>query len=275
MNLPETLSRKYAALLDSLKGLRRVIVAFSGGVDSTFLLYAALEALGKDNVLAVTADSRTYARRELRETEELARTYSFRHRIITTDELSTINDKGNTRQRCYYCKRELFSRLKGIAAEEGYDHVAEGSNADDKNDFRPGFKAVRELSVRSPLLEAGMRKDEIRLVSRELGLPTFNKPPVACFTSRFPYNVTIGEEDLFMIEEAEDYLHDRGFALCRVRHYGKKARIEVDRAMVPMALSLENEIRARLTGLGYTSVEIDPEGYRTGSMNENDGQEPA
>jgi pyridinium-3,5-biscarboxylic acid mononucleotide sulfurtransferase len=218
-------------------------------------------------VLAVTADSQTYAKRELDESVGLAERYSFRHRVIHTDELETINASGNTTERCYHCKTELFTRLTRIAREEDFGFVAEGSNVDDTGDFRPGFKAIRQLSVRSPLLEAGLTKEEIRLISRELDLPTFAKPPVACFTSRFPYNVRIDEPSLRRIEEAENFLHDLGYDLCRVRHYGDKARVEVDKALLTRAFGQEERIVARLKELGYASVEIDPQGYRTGSMN--------
>jgi pyridinium-3,5-biscarboxylic acid mononucleotide sulfurtransferase len=267
MNLPPATLGKYNELLRILSAMKKVLVAFSGGVDSTLLVHAAVQACGPDNVLAVTANSQTYAKRELDESRSLAAEYSFRHRIIMTDEVETINAAGNTLERCYHCKTELFTRLTRIAREEGFDFVAEGSNADDRKDFRPGFRAIRELSIRSPLLEAGLAKDEIRLISRELGLPTFAKPPVACFTSRFPYNVRIEEAALKRIEEAENYLHDLGYALCRVRHYGDRARVEVDKALLPMALAQAGKIIARLKELGYAEVEIDLEGYRMGSMN--------
>jgi len=261
-----TLADKYAILKGIYTQLGKVVTAYSGGADSSLLVYTANLALGKDNVLAVTADSETYTREELAFAKSFTANYGITHRVITTCELETINAHGNAPNRCYYCKHELFSVLKTIAAEGGFT-VCEGSNLDDQQDYRPGSKARDELGIRSPLKEAGFTKNDIRMLSKELGLPTWDKPAYACLTSRFPYNVPITKPELAMVERAEEYLHKKGFIQCRVRHYGTKARIEVEGATLAHALSMQAEITTELKAIGYAEVEIDPSGYRMGSMN--------
>lgn len=262
-NTPE---KKYEKLRQIFLKLGRVVAAYSGGADSSLLIYTAREILGKDNVLAVTANSETYVKEELDFTEEFTARYDIEHKVITTCELEEINRHGNTKNRCYYCKRELFSVLRNLAAE-GHYTVIEGSNMDDEKDYRPGSRAREELKIRSPLAEAGFTKEDIRTLSRQLGLPTWDKPAYACLTSRFPYNMEIGKPDLEMVAAAEKFLHELGFRQCRVRHYGTKARVEVETEKVPEAEAMASRITGKLQQIGYKEVEIDPEGYRMGSMN--------
>jgi uncharacterized protein len=259
--------RKYDALVAGLKTLKRVAAAFSGGTDSSFLIYTAREALGKDNVLAVTARSETFPDDELNEAIGFTTQYDISHKIITTAELDTINSNGNPRNRCYFCKKELFGELLAIAKSLGFDCVADGSNKDDDADYRPGQQALRELGIVSPLRDAGFSKADVRDLSREAGLPTWDKPAYACLTSRFPYGVEIAELSLRMIEKAERFLKAQGFRQCRVRCFGEKAVVEVEKEKVRDALLLEAAIRKALIETGFKEVEIDPEGYRMGRMN--------
>lgn len=247
----------------------RALVAFSGGVDSTLLLKVARDVLG-DRVLAVIASSETYPGKEIREARALARTLKVRHRVIHTDELKNPEFVKNPPLRCYHCKRELFSTLKAIAREEGIPFVLDGQNADDLGDFRPGAKAGRELGVRSPLKDAGLGKEEIRTLSRHLGLPTWAKPSLACLASRFPYETAIEIKSLKQVGAAEDYLRSLGFGQLRVRHHGDVARIELTAGDLARAAApgIREKIAARLKKLGYLYVTLDLAGYRTGSMNE-------
>jgi uncharacterized protein len=262
-----TIRKKYDSLLAGIRKSPSLLVAFSGGADSSLLAFAAAEALGRDKVLAVTALAQTYPGREREDAESFCRAYDIPHRLIATDEVGNINARGNPFDRCYHCKRELFARLQELARAEGFAAVAEGSNTDDGRDYRPGRRALAELGILSPLEAAGFAKADVREVSRALGLPSWDKPPCACLVSRFPYRVPITTEALERIERAEEYLHGRGFRLCRVRHYGDRARVEVERERVEEALGLRDDIATALRSLGYAAVEIDPEGYRTGSMN--------
>jgi uncharacterized protein len=267
MDMEIKLREKYDALLAELKKSASLLIAFSGGVDSSLLAYAAAEALGRDKILAVTALAGTYPAREREEAEAFCRAYDLPQRFITTDEVGNINSRGNPFDRCYYCKRELFEELTSLARAEGLEAVAEGSNLDDDGDFRPGRRALAELGIVSPLKAAGLTKADIRAISQTLGLPSWDKPPCACLVSRFPYQVEITDSALRRIELAEEYLRSLGFRLCRVRHYGDRARVEVETTMVAEAERRADGIRERLRLLGYTEVEIDPQGYRTGSMN--------
>ncbi len=258
---------KYDRLLTELRKSESLLVAFSGGVDSSLLAFAAVAALGRDRVLAVTALAQTYPGREREDAESFCRDFGVPHRLVETDEVANINSRSNPFDRCYYCKLELFTRLGELAHAEGFAAVAEGSNTDDARDYRPGRRALAELGVLSPLAAAGFGKADVRELSRELGLPSWDKPPAACLVSRFPYRVEITPEALARIERAEEFLHGLGFRLCRVRHYGKRARVEVERDRVAEALDREKDIGEALRSLGYEEVEIDPQGYRTGSMN--------
>jgi len=246
-----------------------VVVAFSGGVDSTLLARVAADALG-DRALAVTARSETYLEEEFSQAQELAREIGIRHRAIETDELDVAGFSDNPPRRCYFCKRELFSRLQELADEEGIDFVADGTNADDSKDFRPGMDAARELQVRAPLAEAGLTKADIRELSRKLGLPTWDKPTTVCLASRFPYGHRITREALVRVAQAERFLKSLGFTTVRVRNYDRLARIEVTPEQVDRLAceELRSKIIEKLKGLGYTYVTVDLQGYRSGSMNE-------
>jgi uncharacterized protein len=262
------LQSKYDDLHSRFGAFGRVVAAFSGGADSSLLIHSARAAVGRASLLAVTAVSETFPRAELDAAISFAKRYDIRHMTINTEELATINAKGNPRDRCYYCKLELFSGLKALAESEGYDEVIEGSNKDDEQDDRPGRRALSELGIISPLAEAGLAKSDVRDISRELGLPTWNKPAYACLTSRFPYGVAIEERSLRMIEEAEEYLRSAGFTQCRVRCFGERAVVEVEAELVETAVSMNAAIEEKLLDVGFKKVEIDPLGYRMGRMNE-------
>ncbi len=263
------LKQKYDKLKTILAETGGLVVAYSGGVDSTLLLKAATEALG-DRALAVTATSETYPPQEFEEAKKLATEIGARQRVIHTSELEIEQFSNNPPERCYYCKRELFGKLLEIAREEGLAVVADGSNVDDMGDYRPGMKAAKELGVISPLREAGLTKDEIRGISKALGLATWNKPSFACLASRFPYGDEITIEKLTQVAAAEQVLRGLGLVQLRVRHHGQTARIEVDTEGFEAVIRSDN--RARIVEefhkIGYLYVTLDLEGYRTGSMNE-------
>ena len=261
---------KYAALVERLAGMDGVLVAFSGGVDSTFLLSAALDALG-DRVLAVTARSPSVPRRELREAVDLADRLGARHRIVETDEFADPTFRSNPPDRCYHCKRELFGTLIELARAEGLQHVIEGSNLDDADDYRPGSRAIVELGVLSPMTEVGLDKAEIRALSRDKGLPTWSKPAMACLASRVPYGEELSEERMQRIERAEEALFDLGYRQLRVRDHGTVARIELEPAAIEDLARPDNRdaIVTALKEAGYLYVALDLVGYRTGSMNED------
>jgi uncharacterized protein len=246
-----------------------VLVAFSAGVDSTFLLKVAAEELG-ERCLAVTALSESYPTTEEEEARRFARELGARHRFIETHELDNPLYAANPANRCYHCKTELWTRLAEVAREEGIPWMVDGFNADDVGDFRPGMAAARERGVRSPLLEVGLTKAEIRQLSQEMNLPTWNKPALACLSSRIPYGQPITREKLAQIDAAERFLRELGFRQLRVRHHDEIARIELPLEEVPrlFAEGLAPRVAQRLKELGFAYVTLDLQGYRSGSMNE-------
>jgi uncharacterized protein len=266
----DILSTKLKSLENILRKMGSLLVAYSGGADSTFLLKVAADVLG-ERVIAVTASSETYPSGEMDEAKENARKLGVRHIIIKTGELEDDHFAANPPERCYYCKRELFSRLAELARQNGLDYVADGSNYDDLNDYRPGMKAAAEFSVRSPLKEAKLTKEEIRTLSKEMNLPTWDKPPQPCLSTRFPYGTKITREGLSRVERAERFLAGLGIKQLRVRVHGNIARIEVPRSDLPLLLNedISKQVVEKFKALGYTYVTLDIEGYRMGSMNES------
>ena len=264
-----TIHDKYRVLQENLKALGSVAVAFSSGVDSTFLLKAAQEALG-DKVIAVTASSCSFPKRELEEAKAFCEKNRIRQIIVESEELDIDGFRQNPKNRCYLCKHELFEKIWEIAKENGMNAVAEGSNMDDNGDYRPGLIAVRELGVSSPLRQAELSKAEIRELSREMGLPTWDKQSFACLSSRFVYGETINEKKLGMVDKAEQLLLDMGFHQVRVRIHGNIARIEVLPEEIAKIVEEENrmKIASKLKEYGFDYVTLDLLGYRTGSMNE-------
>lgn len=262
--------KKWEQLLSLLREMRLAVIAFSGGVDSSLLLAAASEAMGP-NLIAVTAVSETYPPGELAHAREFAQALGIRHRVLPTDELANEAFALNAPDRCYHCKKELFARLRAIAELEGIPYILDGSNRDDLADRRPGRRAAEEFSVRSPLIEAGLTKTEVRELARARSLPVWDKPSLACLSSRIPYGTRITAERLRTIHAAETVLHARGFRQVRVRHHGETARIEIEprefgRLLADDALP---EIAGSIKQLGFRYVCLDLEGYRTGSMNES------
>lgn len=263
------LSTKLESLESILLDMKSVLVAYSGGADSTFLLKVALNVLG-DKVLAVTGTSETYTPRELEDAKQNAELLGAKQVIIGTCELEDENFAANPPERCFYCKSELFSKLVALAKQHDLNYVADGSNYEDLNDFRPGMKAAAKFGVRSPLKEAKLMKEDIRQLSREMNLPTWDKPPQPCLSTRFPYGTTITKEKLTTVELAEQFLAELGLKQFRVRVHDDIARIEVPREDMPLFIDddVSKRIVDRFKTLGYTYITLDIQGYRMGSMNE-------
>jgi len=266
----EIIKEKLRKLQEYLLKLDNALIAFSGGVDSTFLAKVSYDVLG-NRVLAVTATSPMHPKSELKEAVELAKKIGIPHLVVEFNDILEIEEfRKNPLNRCYICKSNLFSRFKAIAEEKGFKYILEGTNADDVSDFRPGRRALKELGILSPLLECGIKKVEIRILSKEMGLPTWGKPSYACLASRIPYGEEITYDKLSMVEKAEEDLRDLGFSGFRVRYHGDVARIELPKEQMETIFEegIREEVVKRIKNAGFKYVTMDLEGYRTGSLNE-------
>ena len=262
------LQYKFACLKRKICGYKSCVIAFSGGQDSALLLKACSQVLPKANILAVTAVSATYPEDELRKARILAKDIGVKLKVIKTAELNNKKFTANSVFRCYFCKKELFSKLIAIASQNKFNFVLDASNISDKSDYRPGNIAKKELKIRSPLLEAGFNKGDIRKLSKKLGLSSWNKPSLACLASRIPYGTKITAGLLRHIDQAEAYLISLGFQQVRLRHYNGLCRIEVEEKDINRLLRYRQAIVVKLKNLGYNYITVDLEGYRTGSLNE-------
>lgn len=264
----DVVEEKAAGLYAAIEEVPALIVAYSGGVDSVYLAWAATQVLG-DRALCITADSPSYPAHHRAMAVRVAREFSFNHEVIRTDELSKPEYRANPANRCYYCKHELYTHLSAIARERGIPAITDGSNADDRGDYRPGRQAAREFGVRSFLDEAGLTKSEIRTLSHAAGLPTWDEPASACLSSRIPYFSEVTDDKLRMIERAEAVLRRLGFRVCRVRHHDTIARLEIARDEMARALEpqIAETIDRELRAIGYEHVTLDLRGYRLGSLN--------
>ncbi len=262
------IEQKHDKLVSILQDMKKVVVAFSGGVDSTFLLQVAVNTLGAHNVLAITADSETYPSSELEEARRLADHIGARHQVIETSELAIPGYTENDKNRCYFCKNSLFDHLVPIMKEKGYDNIVYGVIADDMSEYRPGMKAAKEQGVRGPLAEADLYKEEIRELSKRVGLPTWDKPSFACLSSRIAYGETITKEKLTKVEKSEAFLKTIGLRQVRVRTHDNIARIEVEPQDMQKLLSNHQRVTEKLQSYGYKFVTMDLVGYKSGSMNQ-------
>lgn len=269
----KTCREKYQNLKSILEKYNKVLVAFSGGVDSALVLKVACDSLGAENVLAVTADSPSYPKEELDNAVKLGQEFGLngRHLVIKTEEVENPNYAENPLNRCFFCKDELYTKLQTIAQENNIPYILDGANLSDQKDFRPGRKAAFKFGIKSPLIEAELDKEEIRQIAKELNLTIWDKPAMACLSSRVPYGEKITPEKLAQIEQAESYLRSLGFRQMRVRHHDKIARIELEPQEIPKFLNEEIRQKAakRFKEIGFLYITLDLEGYRTGSLNES------
>lgn len=267
LNVDAAVQVKWQSLLDRLRGLESAIVAFSGGVDSSLLSVAAYQALG-ERMLAVTIKTPVETSGSMDLALSLASQFHFPHRVVEYDDLNNPNFRSNPADRCYHCKKMNFRTINQIARKEGYRYVMEGTNADDVSDYRPGRKAAEELQVLTPLLEIGLKKPEIRMLAKALGLSNWDRPSSPCLASRFPYGTAITRTGLDQVARGEAYLQDLGFKIVRVRYGGASVRLEVDPAEIQRLLELRSEVVVFFKSLGFKYVLVDLEGYRQGSLNE-------
>lgn len=269
MNNPKEARLKLSALKDNFRDMTSVIIAYSGGVDSAFMANVANDVLGVKS-LAITAKSPSLAKSELREAVLLGEKLGLNHRIIETEEVQRPDYRANTSNRCFYCKDELYDRLANIARTENFSWIANGTNADDLKDFRPGLNAAKKYSVRSPLVEVGLSKSEIRLLSKEMGLSVWDKPAQACLSSRVPYGTTVTVEALESISVAEEHLRNLGISQIRVRHHGNMARIEIEPKDFHILVDegVRNNVIKFFKSIGYIYITLDLAGFRSGSLNE-------
>ena len=265
--LNKELADKHRALRENIRSMGRVVVAFSGGIDSSLVAHVAATELG-ENALIATSGSASLKRSDLSLTQHLADRWKLNHRVITTDELSNTEYRANPTNRCFYCKTSLYTALQEIAETEHYDYILNGTNIDDLGDHRPGLQAASDFSIRSPLVETGFCKSDIRTLAEYLGLENAQKPQAACLSSRFPYGSRITQERLAQVEAAEDILADLGFTQYRVRHHEEVARIEIVAQEMPHAIEVAEIIDERVRTCGYRFVSLDLGGFRSGALNE-------
>jgi uncharacterized protein len=262
------LDRKYGRLVEALKKLDSLLVAFSGGVDSTLLLAVARDVLA-ERVVAVTVESPLHPSRERNQARRLARRLGVTHLLLQSETIGPTEFLANPKDRCYVCKQHLFRTLRPMAVDRGIHHIAHGANVDDLGDYRPGYAAALEMGIEAPLIDAGLTKTDIRTLSRRMGLETWDKPAMACLVTRIPYGTPVTLERLRQVERAEEALFDLGFGSCRVRYHGEVARIEVTPADIPrfLEVGLRRTVADKLRAVGFLHVALDLEGYRQGSMN--------